>query len=224
MSRGELIVLAGEQAGRLAAQDGQIAALAARAADLNAANGQLAAKLARVERLLSCDSGNSSLPPSADDQPGRRPPEGSDKRKTGGRRNPGKQPGAPGSHLAWSENPDDSIAHFPDGECECGAPLAGGRDLGVAASHQQAEIPLAAAKVIQHDLHEVACGCGRIHRERHLRSVLAQYARHYNGHRPHQGLQQETPQRRPGRVVDIAARIERRSVVGGLISEYHRAA
>ena len=59
--------------------------------------------------------------------------------------------------------------------------------------------------------------------ERHLRQVLAQYARHYNGHRPHQGLQQEPPLRQPGRVVDITARIERRRVVGGLISEYRRA-
>jgi hypothetical protein len=60
--------------------------------------------------------------------------------------------------------------------------------------------------------------------ERHLREVLAEYPRHYNGHRPHQGLQQESPQRQPGRVVDITARIERRSVIGGLISEYRRAA
>jgi len=60
--------------------------------------------------------------------------------------------------------------------------------------------------------------------ERHLDSVLAEYARHYNGHRPHQGLQQEAPQRQPGRVVDITARIKRRGIVGGLISEYHRAA
>ncbi len=60
--------------------------------------------------------------------------------------------------------------------------------------------------------------------ERHLRKVLAEYARHYNGHRPHQGLQQEPPQRQPSHVVDITARIERRQVLGGLISEYRRAA
>jgi hypothetical protein len=60
--------------------------------------------------------------------------------------------------------------------------------------------------------------------ERHLREVLAEYARHYSGHRPHQGLQQEPPQRQPGHAVDITARIERRQVIDGLISEYHRAA
>ena len=60
--------------------------------------------------------------------------------------------------------------------------------------------------------------------ERHLRKVLAEYARHYNGHRPHQGLQQEPPLRQPGHAVDITARIERRQVLGGLISEYRRAA
>ena len=59
--------------------------------------------------------------------------------------------------------------------------------------------------------------------ERHLRKVLAEYAQHYNGHHPHQSLQQEPP-RQPGRAVDITARIERRQVLGGLISEYHRAA
>ncbi len=59
--------------------------------------------------------------------------------------------------------------------------------------------------------------------ERHLTEVLAEYVRRYNGHRPHQGMQQEPPLRRPGHVVDITARIERRRVIGGLISEYHRA-
>jgi putative transposase len=35
--------------------------------------------------------------------------------------------------------------------------------------------------------------------ERHLRSILAEYARHYNGHRPHQGRRQEPPPARPRR-------------------------
>jgi putative transposase len=55
--------------------------------------------------------------------------------------------------------------------------------------------------------------------EGRLCKILAGFARHYNGHRPHQSLQQEPP-REPGRAVDITARIERRQVLGGLISEY----
>jgi transposase len=121
----------------------------------------LLARVERLERLISRNSGNSSMPPSADDLPGRRPPAGRPARKAG-KRKPGKQPGAPGSHLAWSE-PDDTVPHFPDGTCACGAALSGAADLGVAASHQQVEIPLASAKVIQHDLHAVACGCGKVH-------------------------------------------------------------
>jgi putative transposase len=59
--------------------------------------------------------------------------------------------------------------------------------------------------------------------EGHLRKVLAEFARHYNGHRPHQSLRQEPPMQ-PGCAVDIAARIERRQVLSGLINEYRRAA
>ncbi len=101
------------------------------------------------------------MPPSADDLPGRTPPRC--KPSAGGKRKPGKQPGSPGSHLAGSEYPDDKVPHFPAGACECGADLADARDLGVAASHQQVEIPLVSAQVIQHDLHAVRCGCGRVH-------------------------------------------------------------
>jgi transposase InsO family protein len=60
--------------------------------------------------------------------------------------------------------------------------------------------------------------------EQHLRVVLAEYARHYNGHRPHQGLQQEPPLRESGHVVDMTARIVRRQVLRGLINEYRKAA
>ena len=57
--------------------------------------------------------------------------------------------------------------------------------------------------------------------EGHLRKVLAEFARHYNKHRPHQSLHQAPPQR-PSRAINITARIERRQVLGGLISEYCR--
>jgi putative transposase len=37
-----------------------------------------------------------------------------------------------------------------------------------------------------------------IHGERHLRQVLAEYARHYNEHRPHQSREQRPPLHEPG--------------------------
>ena len=123
----------------------------------------LAAEVRDLRRRLGRNSGNSSMAPSADDLPGRTPPPAKPRRGKGARR-PGGQPGAPGAHLAWSQAPGGTVAHFPEGPCACGADLAAAADLGVAASHQIVDVPLETAKVTQHDLHEVACGCGRVHR------------------------------------------------------------
>ncbi len=60
--------------------------------------------------------------------------------------------------------------------------------------------------------------------QRHLRKVLADYARHYNLHRPHQALRQEPPQRQVSQTIDITSRVERTKVLDGLITEYRRAA
>jgi transposase InsO family protein len=60
--------------------------------------------------------------------------------------------------------------------------------------------------------------------DQHLRRVLAEYAQHYNSHRPHQALHQRPPLHQPGPAIDLTAQIERRQAVGGLISEYHRSA
>jgi putative transposase len=60
--------------------------------------------------------------------------------------------------------------------------------------------------------------------KRHLHSVLAEYARHYNGRRPHRSRQLHPP--RPDHpAADLSQQqIKRRSVLGGLINEYERAA
>jgi hypothetical protein len=63
-----------------------------------------------------------------------------------------------------------------------------------------------------------------IYGERHLRRVLGEYERHFNDHRPHQGRSFRPPLRGPREVIDMAARIRRRKIVTGLISEYRRAA
>jgi len=62
--------------------------------------------------------------------------------------------------------------------------------------------------------------------ERQLRHLLLEYLDHYNGHRPHRGINQRLPAS-----IDQAApepapidQIRQRRVLGGLINEYHHAA
>jgi transposase len=149
MSREQLLVLIGEQAKQIAA--------------LTAVNEGLARKLARVEHLLSRNSGNSSMPPSRDDDPGRTPPPAARTRRDGPTRPKGKQSGAPGAHLAWVDRPDDQQDRFPQGRCECGHDLAEATDLGVVDRYQQHEIPQASVTITQYDQHAVRCGCGAVH-------------------------------------------------------------
>lgn len=171
MSRDELIVLFGELRGqvaavdaRLVAADGQIAAMERQISDLVEANEALAAKLARLEYLLSRNSGNSSVPPSQDEDLGRRPPPEKGTSGAGGpTRRKGKQPGVPGANLAWTEIPDNQVDRFPEGYCGCGADLAAAVDLGVVDRYQQHEIPEVRVRITQYDQHSVRCGCGRMH-------------------------------------------------------------
>jgi transposase len=128
----------------------------AQIAGLQAQNAELAERVARLERLISRNSGNSSMPPSTDDLPGKKPPERRPRR--GGGRKPGKQPGAPGAYLAWREHPDKTEDVFPAASCACGA-----ADRGVRYSHQVTDLPEARAQTTQYDRHEVVCACGRVH-------------------------------------------------------------
>jgi hypothetical protein len=61
--------------------------------------------------------------------------------------------------------------------------------------------------------------------ERHSRAVLAEYAGHYNGRRPH-GASQLRPPRpdHPVANLDHNRRVRRRPILGGLINDYQRAA
>jgi DNA segregation ATPase FtsK/SpoIIIE-like protein len=60
--------------------------------------------------------------------------------------------------------------------------------------------------------------------ERHLRTTLARYSAHHNGRRPHRAQRLRPPHPdHPAPDLD-RQRIKRRPVLGGLISEYERAA
>jgi transposase len=163
LSRDELIALVGAQAERIARQDGQITAMAGQMAELLDANEALVGKLARLEHLLSRNSGNSSSPPSKDDEPGKTAPPEKKRRGGGPKRKRGKQPGAPGANLAFTDTPDERADRFPEGACACGHDLTGATDLGVVDRYQQHEIPRVAVRVTQYDQHAVRCRCGRVH-------------------------------------------------------------
>jgi transposase len=117
-------------------------------------------------RSASRNSGNSSMPPSSDDLPGRRPPARKERRaaeRAEKKRNRGKQPGAPGAAMRWRKA-DEVVDYFPQGSCGCGLDLAGAADLGIVRSYQQEDVPEPQPAVrYQHDLHQARCACGKVH-------------------------------------------------------------
>jgi hypothetical protein len=147
-----------EQAARIAAQDERVAALEALVAELRE-------QLEAAVRASSRNSGNSSVPPSGDDQPGRKPPR-KERRATeraAGKRSRGKQPGSPGAAMRWRD-PDDTLEHYPAGTCACGLDLGDAADLGVARSYQQEDVPEPLpSRRYQHNLHKARCACGKVH-------------------------------------------------------------
>ena len=145
-----------EQAQLIGMQAERIAALEAVVADLRE-------QLAAAERSGSRNRGNSSMPPSSDDLPGRQPPRRQRRAaERAGKKKRGKQPGSPGASMSW-EVADRTEDHYPEGSCLCGLDLAGAADPGVARSYQQQEVPAAAAQRVQHDLHGARCACGKEH-------------------------------------------------------------
>ena len=59
---------------------------------------------------------------------------------------------------------------------------------------------------------------------RHLRQVLAAYADHYNGRRPHRALRLRPPRPTSAAAEPVHGRVRRRPILGGLLNEYEAAA
>ena len=140
-----------QQAGRIAALEAQVA--------------ELREQLETALRAMSRNSGNSSMPPSGDDQPGRRPArkERRAAERAEKKRSRGKQPGSPGAAMRMRK-PDVTLDHFPGGACSCGLDLEDAADLGVESSYQQEDIPEPRPTLrYQHNLHKAKCACGREH-------------------------------------------------------------
>lgn len=131
---------------RVAAQDAQIAGLAARMEEL--------------EQRLNRNSRNSSTPPSQD------PPSAPErKRPPASGRGQGGQPGHPGRGrpLAPIESVDELIDHWPH-RCGCGHRFSEVErgPIGLPARHQVAELPPIAVSLTEHQLHRLRCpDCGQ---------------------------------------------------------------
>ncbi len=129
--------------------------------ELTAANARLVERVTALERIVGRNSGNSSMPPSCDDLPGRKKPP--PKPVGGSGRKRGKQPGAAGSSLPWVASPDEHVPHRPHGDCGCGADLAEATEVRVERSYQVHDLPEIRITVRQHDVYRVRCACGREH-------------------------------------------------------------
>ena len=97
LSREELLAHARDQ-------DVQLRDQAARLEEQDVQLRELQVELERLRRQVSRNSGNSSMPPSSDDLPGKTKPPVKPARQAGRER--GKQPGAKGSGLSRVADPD----------------------------------------------------------------------------------------------------------------------
>jgi transposase len=139
LSRAELLELAESQARRIS---------------------ELEQRLQRLERQVSRNSGNSSMPPSSDQAPGKTPPRRERRAQQRAGRKRGKQGGAEGHALAWAPDPL-VVDHRPEGPCPgCGHGLEHAAGAGLARAVQVTDIPAVTATVTEHRMHRVSCGCG----------------------------------------------------------------
>ena len=156
LTRGQLLVVVAEQLVQIQAQAALIVTLTAQvhaqASQIELLAGQVADLTAKAGR----NSQNSSMPPSSDRfvKPAK-PVRG----RTG--RKPGKQPGAPGSSLQFTDSPDQIVDHLPGSCSGCGCDLADAEPVGVSA-RQVRDVPLVKVTVTEHRMHQRACACGQI--------------------------------------------------------------
>src|SRR5664280_1756163 len=142
---------------------GEVARLADENVELRSEIDSFARKIAALEKRLSKNSENSSLPPSSDlFGPKKDKPENANRaaRRALGRK-PGKQPGAEGKHLAHVDDPDEVRLHTPPACSDCGADLA---HIPVERTEvrQITDIPVPVMFTIEHRAESKRCTCGTV--------------------------------------------------------------
>lgn len=121
---------------------------------------ELQARVAELERQVGRNSRNSSAPPSSDGLA--KPPPRSMRGRSG--RRPGKQPGSPGAALSQVERPDRRVKHFPKTCGGCSRTLRRWARAGEPVRRQVFDVLGMAVQVTEHELHALACACGRVTR------------------------------------------------------------
>jgi len=127
----------------------------------------LTAKVAELEARLALNSHNSSKPPSSDGLG--RPKPKSQRQK--GMKPRGGQKGHPGHTLKKVAQPDHIEQHRPASQCDvCQRPLS---DAVVVETRQVFDIPPLRHEVTEHQVLEVRCPCGKVHRGQFPAAVAA---------------------------------------------------
>lgn len=133
----------------------QLAVVVTALVERDAVIAELRAEIVELRRQLGLNSRNSSKPPSTD---GLAKPAPKSLRGRSGRE-PGGQPGHPGSRLEQVSAPDEVWCHEPAVCGGCGSGLAGAEQVGVQ-RRQVFDVPPIAVKVTEHQLVERRCRCG----------------------------------------------------------------
>jgi transposase len=117
----------------------------------------LRARIVELEARLNQNPRNSSMPPSLEGLS--KPPAKSRAERRSEARRKGKQPGAPGSHLARVVDPDELKTISPDSCSWCGADLRDADLLGVE-RRQVFDLPDISMRVTEHCVERRRCKCG----------------------------------------------------------------
>ena len=124
---------------------------------LRAQVAMLESKLADLEERIGRNPRNSSMPPSAEGFT--KPPAPSRAERRAAARKQGKQPGAPGKHLAQVVDPDQVISHAPLSCTSCGEGLDDAEVVDT--EHRQVfDLPEIRLVVTEHVVERRRCRCG----------------------------------------------------------------
>ena len=124
-------------------------------ARLHATVSLLMARVAELEKLLTRNSKNSSLPPSAEGFA--KPPVMPN--RAARRRRPGKQPGDQGHRLEPVESPDHIVTHAPQSCASCDHDLSHA-EVVKEEVRQVFDLPEVRAVVTEHRVETRRCSCG----------------------------------------------------------------